>query len=589
MSQPLHIIRHQLARLARARRRRRWLGALGLLVSLLLWLLMALFALDFLFELDRLQRVAVSLIGLTVWLAIVVRWRRRLPSVHESEIDLALQVERLHGIDSDLVAAIEFTRPEASGWGSPTLQGEVIRQVAQRQSSWDVRRMARQPSLRRSFVPLIISLLAAAVLLALVPRHLAIFARRLALSNEHYPTRTQISRIQVNGQLAWIDTQTTGQLIAPQAIRCVERQPVHFELSCRRDPPAHGELWVQASTASVKERLILQRRESTGQDATAEGDVVFEARLPALLSSLQYQAFLGDAWSDAARIEMTPLPQVELQLSVHPPDYARVDDAAQPLRGVSRVTVLENSRVDLLLQCTNDKPLRQVRLDVNTSTDPFHAHLTAADPARLQWRLGPNECETLRNLQSNVRLELTIVDTDGLQPVSSPTVEIRVEPDRPPEAAVASIHQVVLPQAHPRIAYRAHDDYGISHLRWLLQIERSAAEDRNADAETTRPETHELPVDPRKSPQIGRQLPVEGRYELDLSPWNLKKGDRLRIMLESTDYRGDRDGASVTSQPLYWEVSDEAGVLAAILAADRRTDQDLETMIQQQTQLGEAP
>ena len=43
------------------------------------------------------------------------------------------------------------------------------------------------------------------------------------------------------------------------------------------------------------------------------------------------------------------------------------------------------------------------------------------------------------------------------------------------------------------------------------------------------------------------------------------------------------------SKPLYLEISDEAGVLAAILEADHRTEKELTEMIDRQLGLGDAP
>ena len=58
------------------------------------------------------------------------RFTRPLMGQSESEIDMALLVERQQEIDSDLVAAIQFEAPEAARWGSPQLESAVIDYVA---------------------------------------------------------------------------------------------------------------------------------------------------------------------------------------------------------------------------------------------------------------------------------------------------------------------------------------------------------------------------------------------------------------------------------------------------------------------------
>src|SRR6185503_7904320 len=64
-------------------------------------------------------------IGWAFW-----RFTRPLMGRRESEIDMALLVERQQEIDSDLVAALQFEEPEAARWGSSQLESAVIDYVA---------------------------------------------------------------------------------------------------------------------------------------------------------------------------------------------------------------------------------------------------------------------------------------------------------------------------------------------------------------------------------------------------------------------------------------------------------------------------
>src|SRR5262245_52309171 len=97
-----------------ALRRERWLlrvvrGGLAL-GALLLLALSVDFLLDWLCLFNRAQRafVLVALGGLAVWGFRRFVWPALVAS--ESDIDLALLVERQQGIDSDLVAALQFER-----------------------------------------------------------------------------------------------------------------------------------------------------------------------------------------------------------------------------------------------------------------------------------------------------------------------------------------------------------------------------------------------------------------------------------------------------------------------------------------------
>ena len=108
----------------------RWsTGYLALIVAVL-WLLIALFLADWLLRMDRTQRIVGMAIcaGTLVW---AVR-RYTLPWLgqSESELDMALMVEKQRHIDSDVVAALQFESPEAPQWGSVVLEQAVIENTA---------------------------------------------------------------------------------------------------------------------------------------------------------------------------------------------------------------------------------------------------------------------------------------------------------------------------------------------------------------------------------------------------------------------------------------------------------------------------
>ena len=94
------------------------------------WIVLVSFLLDWSFAMDRSQRVVLLLLGVY---GLVYSFRRfASPQLRRKEtlLQTALLVERSQGIDSDLVAAIEFENPEAEGWGSVELQDEVKTYVA---------------------------------------------------------------------------------------------------------------------------------------------------------------------------------------------------------------------------------------------------------------------------------------------------------------------------------------------------------------------------------------------------------------------------------------------------------------------------
>ena len=89
-------------------------------------------------------------------------------------------------------------------------------------------------------------------------------------------------------------------------------------------------------------------------------------------------------------------------------------------------------------------------------------------------------------------------------------------------------------------------------------------------------------------------MPISGEYRLKLAKLPisppLAKGDRIKLVLEVVDYRGDQPGVSYYSDPLVLEISDESGVLAAISeGGDPLTDQRLSDLIKRQLGIGESP
>ncbi len=123
-------LRRQLTSLRRRRQSVR-LGAAWLAIALaVLWTLSIVFLLDWQLSMSRLQRTFAIAIGVGAVIWAYRRFAKPLLNRRETDLDMALMVERQQGIDSDLVAAIQFENPEATRWGSPQLERAVIDYVA---------------------------------------------------------------------------------------------------------------------------------------------------------------------------------------------------------------------------------------------------------------------------------------------------------------------------------------------------------------------------------------------------------------------------------------------------------------------------
>ncbi|MEZ6112029.1 MAG: hypothetical protein R3C99_13560 [Pirellulaceae bacterium] len=379
------------------------------------------------------------------------------------------------------------------------------------------------------------------------------------------------------------------------------------------------------ASLSDRERLTLATEPLNDRLAAwpdeAESAAVFRARLDRLVEPVSYQIYLGDAWTDSARVEIIPAPALELQLTATPPAYAKAAPTTARDSGSRQVSALEGSRIDVAANCTNNKRLQRVWLTLKDETEPLRLELKPVDDEQQQWRLDVSGTP-LERIERPLRFELQVTDEDGLHLPSPARAYIGIKPDRPPTGSAEIVHRVVLPTARPTIIYRVADDYGVANVRLKMQIEKAResdgyrAEDSDAEpttasaspadsnvesssaatsAEATAPSeattsTESSHVDLLAGgPLVAEQLPRRGEAPIDLGSLGLVKGDRLKLTLEVTDYRGESPGVTILADPLILEISDESGVLAAISEADERSEERMTEIIKQQLGIGDSP
>lgn len=322
---------------------------------------------------------------------------------------------------------------------------------------------------------------------------------------------------------------------------------------------------------------------------------IYVGRLTRLVDTITYQLYLGDAWTDPAEVEMIPLPVIEPRLTPVAPDYAKAAATDDVDPSVRHLSVLEGSEVKVSVECTNKKKLISAWLTVTSEEEPHRHPLIQQDSEGFVWSLD-NGDTPFSQVTREIRFEIQVTDEDDLHLEAPIRGYIRIKADRPPTCTANVVHRVVLPTAKPVIEYRAGDDYGIAELALKIQIERA----QNNGDEIAPDERHTLPLLDGSEPVLADKLPLMGSYELDLAaiqveqdgqqiPAELAKDDRLKLTLETIDFRGDIPGESYQSDPLVLEISDESGVLAAISEADERSEQRLTDIIKQQLGIGESP
>ena len=551
------------ARLRRLKRRRqnlRWGTGYSALVIAVLWVLVGTFLADWLFHMNRPQRVVLLVIGAGIVVWAFRRYTRPWLGAHESEVDMAIMVERQKHIDSDLVAALQFESPEAPTWGSVELEDAVIDNTARLSSRLDVTEaLPRTPLARRTKILLVTAALVAAGI-GFYPDYAATFLGRLLLGSEHYPTATIIETVKINGREVDLDGQ-------PHAV--VEGQPVRFEVTCSGRLPHTGRADLEILGGGAGTTIVL--------DPTDEDHTVFAGELARLADPVRYQVFLGDAWTDPAELMVVRLPTIEVTLDVTPPDYAAGPEATSgPQTGLRQISVIEGSQVRVRIAA--DKLLKKAVLSIDEVEYPMtHQTDRESEGGGDSWVLEPGQ-SPLAAVIEPIRYSIEVTDVHDLQLGDPVKGVIRIKADRRPRVTAGILTEYILPTARPTVAYEVWDDYGVARVSILRQVVHE-------DGQTEEDEAELYKLADGAKPETMKQAV----QRLDLGGLKLVKGDQLRITVCGTDYRGPRQGKTGFSEPLVFQVTDVAGILAAISEADKQSARELKEMIRRQINVGEEP
>lgn len=569
----------RLKRLKRRRRNLRWgTGYCGFAVAVL-WVLVAAFLFDWLFAMTVVQRLVLMAIsvGVLVWAfrRYTLPWLGR----KESELDVALMVERQTHIDTDIVAALQFESPEAPAWGSVQLEEAVIEHTAQISPRLEVTQGIPKEPLNHRMIALVVTSIVLAVAIGLYPDYAATFLRRLLLGSQHYPTRTVIETVKVNGREVLPDA-------GPHPV--VEGQPVKWEVTCSGEIPEAGRVDLELLQGGGSTTIPLQPAEG----GPAQGE--FSGTLQRLADRVQYQIYLGDAWTDPVELVMVPLPTIELDMEVTPPDYATGPEVPSgTFKGMRQIAVVEGSQVQVRISA--DKVLRSAALSVEGEAFAMrHVQGEQADATGDNWALDPVG-SPLEAVVQPVRFAVQVTDEHGLELEKPVQGVVRIKADRPPRVTASLRTAYILPGARPRVLYRVEDDYGVARVSILRQVVHDDGTTQEDEVPLFQPGPNQKPprTVPEESPLAPGEKPSTMRPDkvarLDLSTLKLAKGDQLRVTVQAVDYRGPREGKIGLSEPLVFQVTDEQGILAAITEADRQLIGEYKEMIERQINVGEKP
>ncbi|WP_166828318.1 DUF4175 family protein [Thalassoroseus pseudoceratinae] len=557
MSQ-LSVLTTQLNRLRRRRLLTRWATAWSATILACLWAVLVLFALDWLLEMSVPQRI----VGL-VFAGLAIAWvfrRYTWPWLGHREdlLDVALIVEDRQHIDSDLVAALQFEQAESGSWGSADLKQAVVNYVAEFSPSLDVFEGFGYRRFRRRVIALLVTIFVLGTLAIFWGAYLRVFGNRMLFGSAHYPTDTRIDAIVINGETTF----RAGEDAKNHTLTVPYGRPLAFEVQASGVLPDVGRVRMTNSEhgLSVEEELPKLKSSQATDQNTYAGSV------SKLIDTVQYQVFLGDAWTDPLTIEVIPQPVVSVNLTPNPPRYATLveDDSLVAREGTRQLAVIEGTDVVIDVQCDN-KPLQRVWLTV----DEQEFSLEQSDKDGHAWRLA-GEQSPLWDVTESVSYTVQVEDGDGLQLEHPIRGTIRIRADRKPILRNVLLGtKQVLPTAKQMVSYQASDDYGLSQIRLRVQVVRNDGEMETRE--------QELIVVPQSNQP---QRTLAGNYRLDLEPFQLEKGDELKLTLEAFDYRGEAPPQSNFSEPLVMKITDLQGILAALGEGDEKAAADLGTIIE---------
>ena len=555
-------------------------SAWSVVLSALLWALLSASLLDVAMRMGKLERVIVlfGVVGFVVWL--VKKYLLPAMQVRDEMIALALMVERQQGIGSDLVAALQFSDRKRNQYGSGDLRQAVVDYTDEVSEGLDYLDGFDKRQLHQRLIVLVATILFVVTPVIAWPGHAQAFVNRFFLGGAHYPTNTKIIEIQSPSD------------------RAPYGQPVVFQVLVGGELPNKGRVELRASSSGLRTTIALEPDDGNKS--------LFVGRLDRALDDLTYTIYLGDAYTEDKELVLIPLPVVEVDMQVQTPSYAtkRFDkgDAGRYRRA------LEGSRVVPIVK--SDKRLKQVQMTINDESFAMelvgdHYTIQGNDP-----QLNP-----LAYVTEDVRYEVQVVDEDDLKLDRAISGVLQVRADEPPRVAAATATRYVVANAAPAIKYKAIDYYALDRVVVKISVFRKdgvaspvlpdAA--NNGESGTSSTNNTDLQEDGKNNASLesaggkagetigadksvirvvaeikGKKRQLSDTIKVDLAELKLVIGDRVEVMVEAYDFRGEVPGKAGQSERMVFQVTDKLGVIKAMGELNSQMDKKLDQIIEAQ-------
>ena len=508
-----------------------WITAAG-------WLLLITFGLDWLTKMDSVERIV--LLALEAFVLIWLFKKHLLPAiaVRENLIGLAAQIEMHHDVHSDLGAALQFNNAAASQYGSDELRSRVVEDTVKLSANIDYLFGFSRPELWKSMLRGVITVGVVIAVACYVPDYFNIFLKRLTLQQEAYPTKTVILSLET------------------VEANAVVGRPVTFVVRVDNSKvvPQAGILTIHGKDDAESELALLPGN-NPGE---------FTVTLPRVIDEFEVSATVGDDVHPRTKINILQVPRVELAMNAEIPQYA-VESFSVKSTGGRIQSVLAGSNVTPSL--TASKPLQNATMLLGEE----EFELVKKENA---WVM-PVDDHPLIGVESTTKYQISVIDTDGISPDRPITGILQVRPDQNPRIAAATVINLVLSGAAPRIKFRAIDDFGIDAVTADITITRVGMD------------TSDDTITKMINESDAHAKLVDDIVPIDLAEFDLNIGDTVLVTLQVTDYRGQQEGITIPSDPIEFTVTSRANFLAAMRDIDSETDDKLDQIIKAQLGVGE--
>ncbi|MCE9528767.1 MAG: DUF4175 domain-containing protein [Planctomycetales bacterium] len=525
----------------------RWFLVDGL--SRVLWLLIGLCVLDlvidWLFRMDKAQRVVMMALiaGALVWLV----WRRlvRPLSVQVSDDALCLQVEKGNKqLSEGLISALQFARmPDVSARGmSPVLVRQTVMYGIQAARSVDFGGVLDAKEFRLNMALLVVAaavIVGAGIGMAQNDFLNIWFNRNVLLGERLWPQKTYLD------------------------VKRVENGRVKFP---------RGEDWTQVVEVTpesevVPDMVYIDFRQSHGRSVQSmkksKIDRQFETIFSNVIEEFQFRARGGDAVSPWIRVELVETPAVnELKLEVTPPKYTGEKIVELP-PGKGPYFVLKGS--SLKLSGKANKPLAEAALLIEGKRHP----LDLSQTTDFSGQVSPKELTAGQYV-------IDLHDTENLTSRRPTAFGLRIRADREPRVRtrLIGVSGMVVPRARIPLNARISDDYGVTSVEVKYLWRDDVAQTTNEG---------KLPLPAAKESLKKAEFGFDD--VLDLEPLKIPTGTSLNFHVAALD-NDDVSGPNLgKSSDFLLRVVTEEELRTDLLRREKEQRQEFERLLKNEEDL----